>query len=131
MSAPNHSRGTLPVWEAHRDAVRAELNSTEIRRVLNEQIAELQHQRETIWEWSELRRHGSGLNDRLNWDRSKAVLHSYRQYADAFQATEVAWGAIGRLDVPQEQQTNYHRENAIGKIDAALYHLRKALDATP
>ena len=111
--------------------MRAELNSTEIRRVLNEQIAELQHQRETIWEWSELRRHGSGLNDRLNWDRSKAVRHSYRQYADAFQATEVAWGAIGRLDVPQEQQTNYHRENAIGKIDAALYHLRKALDATP
>jgi hypothetical protein len=127
----NESRGTAPVFEARRDVVKATLNSVEIRQVLNEQIADLTHQRETVWEWSELRRQGSGLNERFNWDHRKAVLHSYRQYASAFQATELAWGAIGRLDVPVAKQTNYHRENAMEKIDAALAALRQALDATP
>jgi hypothetical protein len=96
-------------------------HTSEVRQVLNEQLAELSHQRELAYEWRTVKAPNSGLNEVFNWNHRKAVLHGDARYSKVYHAIATAWLSLGRLE---RDKTQHHKDDAVAKIDAAIVEIR-------
>jgi len=118
-----HQRTALAEEAAEAPFSKAETpDPAQLRRAIDRASAQLRKQRPLVWEW---RLHAFlDPHERGEWETEdrKGILHQDPRFRDAYHATEDAFNAISLMVDP----TNYHREQAVKKIDVALSELDSA-----
>lgn len=98
-----------------------------VRRAIDRASAQLRKQRSLIYEW---RTHDLlDPDERGEWETEdrKGILHQDGRYRRAYEATEDAFNAISLM----RDRTNFHRAEALQKIDVALTELAAAHPDNP